>query len=410
MHKQLLIVKRKKAKQLHEKGWSVNRIAHHLLSNWSSINRWINMEQIDTDNRGWKKGRLRRYDKKTKERVINIRNKLRAEESYFFGPQVVLANYRKRYKDDKEPTMYFITNTIREAGLTTVNSKEKRDNRSCYMKYPRRALDKLGKVVLGIDFVGPRYIEQKTEGVHFLSRKYIRPMKYGLIDRVEGQTTDEVLRVLIKDWKEYPLPEVVRMDNDAAFGEYNTHPHCIGRFTKVLLNLGITPLYCAPRQPWNNGATEGYNSMFARKFWEQLRFNDEQEIDVAIHKFNLEYEKYNHLVGNNIAPEEVNHRTLAQDFKLPQAYEQRLRKDQPMSIYWLRVVRQQTKKRAKNDKGTIKLLGEEIELPQAYINQFTLNKLEVNQERLSVMVEDENKRLKTIKQKRLRLHNANYFE
>ena len=150
--------------------------------------------------------------------------------------------------------------------------------------------------------------------------------------------------------------------------------------------------------------------MFARKFWEQLRFNDEQEIDVAIHKFNLEYEKYNHLVGNNIAPEEVKHRTLAQDFKLPQVYEQGLRKDQPMTIYWLRVVRQQTKNLAKNDKGTIKLLGEEIELPKAYINQFTLNKLEVNQERLSVMVEDENKRLKIIKQKRLRIQNANYFE
>ena len=150
--------------------------------------------------------------------------------------------------------------------------------------------------------------------------------------------------------------------------------------------------------------------MFARKFWEQLRFNDEQEIDVAIHKFNLEYEKYNHLVGNNIEPQEVKHRRLPGDFKLPQAYDQGLRKDQPMSIYWLRVVRQRTHKATKNDRGTIKLLGEEIELPKAYINQFTLNKLEVNKERLSVMVEDENNRLKIIKQKKLRIQNANYFE
>jgi len=112
---------------------------------------------------------------------------------------------------------------------------------------PKRALDKLGKVVLGIDLVGPRYIEQQSEGVHFLSRKYIRPMKYGLIDRVEGQTTDEVLKVLIKDWRQCPLPEVIRMDNDAAFGEYHTHPHCIGRFTKALLNLGVTPtVLCSP--------------------------------------------------------------------------------------------------------------------------------------------------------------------
>lgn len=410
MHRELLIAKRKKAKRLHQKGWSVNKIAHHLVSNWSSVNRWIEMEEIEEDNRGWKKGRLRRYGKKSEKRVIKIRKKLRAEESYFFGPEVILANYRRRYPDEEEPTIYFITKTLRKAGLTTVNGKEKRDNRSQYMKYPKRALDKLGKIVLGIDFVGPRYIQEKSEGVHFLARKYIRPVQYGLIDRVEGETTDEALKVLIKDWKEHPLPEVVRMDNDLAFGAYSTHSCCIGRFTKVLLNLGITPVYSARSQPWNNGNTEGYNSVFSRKFWGCLRFSDEEEIDVAIHQFNLEYQKYNQLVGNNVEPEEVKDRRLAGDFKLPKTYQEGLRKDQPMTIYWLRIVRQRSEKARKNDGGTIELLGEEIELPKAYINQFTLNKLEVNKERLSVMVEDENKQLKIIKQKKLRIQNANYFD
>jgi len=366
-------------------------------------------KSIEEDKRGWEKGRLRKYDKQVEQQVIDIREELRSAESYFFGPEVVQANYRNLYPDLEPPSLYFIAKTLREAGLTT-GGKEKGKNRSRYMNYPKRALDKLGKIVLGIDFIGPRYLRNKSEGVHFLARKYIRPVQYGLIDRVEGQTTDEALRLLINDWKDHPLPEVIRMDNDPAFGEYNTHPHCIGRFTKVLLNLGITPLYSAPRQPWNNGATEGYNSMFARKFWEQLRFDDEEEIDVAIHQFNLEYQKYNHLVGNNVEPEEVKDRRLAEGFKLPETYQEGLRKDQPMAIYWLRIVRQSSEKARKNDSGTIELLGEEIELPKTYINQFTLNKLEVNKERLSVMVEDENKQLKIIKQKKLRIQNANYFD
>jgi hypothetical protein len=102
MYRQLVIAKRKKAKSLQQKGWSVNKIAHHLVSNWSSVNRWIEMEEIGEDNRGWKKGRLRRYEKESEKRVINIRKRLRAEESYFFGPEVILANYRRCYPS-KEP-------------------------------------------------------------------------------------------------------------------------------------------------------------------------------------------------------------------------------------------------------------------------------------------------------------------
>jgi len=409
VQKELLVAKRKKTRELHQKGWSIDKIAHHLVSSWRSVSRWIDMESIEEDKRGWEKGRLRKYDKQVEQQVIDIREELRSAESYFFGPEVVQANYRNLYPDLDPPSLYFIAKTLREAGLTT-GGKEKGKDRSRYMNYPKRALDKLGKIVLGIDFIGPRYLRNKSEGVHFLARKYIRPVQYGLIDRVEGQTTDEALRLLINDWKDHPLPEVIRMDNDPAFGEYNTHPHCIGRFTKVLLNLGITPLYSAPRQPWNNGATEGYNSMFARKFWEQLRFDDEEEIDVAIHQFNMEYQRYNQLVGNNVGADEVKDRVLDEDFELPEEYQHGLRKDRSMKIYWLRIVRQQSERAQEKDCGTIHLLGDEIELPKQYINQFTLNRLDITKGRLSTMLEVKDKRMEVIKEKELVLKNANFID
>jgi len=43
MHRELLIAKRQKAKQLHTRGWSVSEIARHLVSNWRSVRRWIEM-------------------------------------------------------------------------------------------------------------------------------------------------------------------------------------------------------------------------------------------------------------------------------------------------------------------------------------------------------------------------------
>ncbi len=80
--------------------------------------------------------------------------------------------------------------------MTTGKEKSRTDNGSEYRNYPQRSLDKLGKVVEGIDFVGPRYIENQRQGVHFLARKY-SPYQYGLMTRIKGQPTDGALKLLI---------------------------------------------------------------------------------------------------------------------------------------------------------------------------------------------------------------------
>src|SRR6056297_278286 len=407
MHKELLVVKRQKAKDLYDDGYSINKIADKLVSNWSSVKKWIEMDDVTVDNRGWEKGNLREYSQVVKDKVIEIRKRLRKEQSYFFGPQVIRANYRKLYPDEKTPTIYFIAKTLREEGMTTGKDDSRTDNGSEYMNYPQRTLDKMGTVVEGIDFIGPRYIEDQSEGVHFLARKYIRPYQYGLMSRIEGQTTDEALEVLIEDWQDHPLPEVLRLDNDPSFGLYSRHDRHIGRFLKAVLNLGITPIYSARSQPWNNGNTEGYNSVFARKFWEKLNFSDEAEIDTEIKQFNLEYAKYNELIGNNIDPEEIEDETLPEDFELTESLQNELKDDlEDPTIYWLRIVRNGTEKAKQKDIGTIDILGEEIELPKPYVNQFTLNKLQLKDDELSIMIEKEDGTLETIKQLELEVENV----
>ena len=76
MKKILIFEKRKKAIELHKKGWSIRKIAKHLITGRSNINKWIQLNEnlISTDNRGWKKGKithsfrmsLRKYTQKTK--------------------------------------------------------------------------------------------------------------------------------------------------------------------------------------------------------------------------------------------------------------------------------------------------------------------------------------------------------
>jgi hypothetical protein len=76
----------------------------------------------------------------------------------------------------------------------------------------------------------------------------------------------------------------------------------------------------------------------------------------------------------------------------------------------LRIVRQQSERARRKDCGTIYLLGDEIELPKQYINQFTLNKLAIIKAQLSVMVEVEDMRMEVIKENELVLQNANFLD
>ena len=75
MEKKLLVLKRKKARKLHDKGWSSRKISHYLLASKNSVQKWIKMNEnlISTDNRGWKKGKLRKYTQEAKEQIIQIR-------------------------------------------------------------------------------------------------------------------------------------------------------------------------------------------------------------------------------------------------------------------------------------------------------------------------------------------------
>ena len=71
MNKKLLIFKRKKAKELHEEGRSNREIARHLLASKNSVGKWVQMDEseISSDNRGWEKGKSRKYTPETKQQI-----------------------------------------------------------------------------------------------------------------------------------------------------------------------------------------------------------------------------------------------------------------------------------------------------------------------------------------------------
>ena len=85
MEKILAVEKRKKARELHKKGWSIRKIAKNLIAGRDNVSRWIKMndDEVEVDRRGWKKGRTRKYTQETKDHIKKIRRKLEKEDSYW---------------------------------------------------------------------------------------------------------------------------------------------------------------------------------------------------------------------------------------------------------------------------------------------------------------------------------------
>ena len=158
MEKEVLIRKRKKAKELHEKCWSNRNIARYLLASKDSVGKWIQMDEneISIDNRGWKKGKSRKYTPETKQQIIKIRKDLEKEDSYFIGSKVVKKNYENM--TGKKVSKSFVDEVLKEAGMVMSPIKKKK-GRSKYIKYPDYTLTKLGKSMMSIDFIGQKYLK-----------------------------------------------------------------------------------------------------------------------------------------------------------------------------------------------------------------------------------------------------------
>jgi len=407
MKKILLIEKRKKAKDLHErKGWSIRKISRYLIAGRTHVSKWVNMteKELTQDNRGWKKGTPRKYTKQQKEEIKNIRKELEKEESYFIGAKVVHANYNNPHTETEKVSKRFVDRTLKEYKMVK-SPQKKRKGVSKYMSYPKHTLNKLGKVMMSMDFIGPKYLKGSNKRINFLSCKYIRPKKEGIVKRIEGQTTDEVIKVLKEIWKTEPIPDVLKVDNDSAFGANLRHKMNVGRFTLFLLNLGIKPLYVAPRSPWNNGEVEGFNSVFSRKFWNKIKFTDENEMDIKIKDFNVAYEKYTNLINNN---PEIKKPKFISDFKDIDFENKEVKKFKETKIYFLRIVRRKGEKKSEKEEGFIDILKHEIRLPKDKINLFVYCVVDIKLKKLFIYTEGDEGKLSGIETINFKIKNITY--
>jgi hypothetical protein len=310
---------------------------------------------------------------------------------------------------------------------------------SKYMNYPENSINKLGKIIQAVDFVWPRFIAWDSKPYYFLSSRYIRPNKEWMLELIEWETSKETIKILMDMWKNNPIPDVMKIDNDMAFWNLksNKTERCIWTFTKFLLYLWIIPLYSAVRSPWNNWSVEWQNSMFSKMFWNDIMFEWEEHLRIELTRFNTEYKWYSRLKEisedeikkawikyryldnlinqknpisptNSINPKNSTNPNIDIDISKLQNFEYlkwlKMEDLQAKEMYILRKVERSWKKESEEEKWVIEILWESIELDKQYINLILLNKIDLKTDKLEIMNEV-NWDLQTIKKVWLKVRN-----
>lgn len=356
-----------KAHQLVQEGHTRSEIARRLHVTRKTVREWLNQEEY-RDERGWQQGRRRSYSQEEEDRILAIRDDLEAN-AFYWGKDEVRSEYKKRFPEETPPSLWFIEETIRRHGRQTSKPKERRPGITRYLGYPIHLLAGLGPVQEGIDFIGHKYLKGREEPIHLLARYYFKPIGLYLVNRTENERAESMVRLVQHDWRRVGRPDCAYMDNGNAMYGPAKAKGFVGRFLQAMLAAFVTPVFTPPRSPWANGPTEGSNSVFGKKIWNRFTFENVENVDRVLKQFNQTNLRRAHL-------EHVRKATPSRSWR--------------PRIYFVRFA---TLEPDREQHSIIEILNDHVAFSNGFAHQYVLSELDIEKERLTVMVERDRKPL-----------------
>lgn len=348
-----------------------------------TISGWLRQDGY-TDNRGWKEGIRRIYSSVEEKRICELKTKRIKSNKYFVGSEYVQMDYANKHPGDRQPSLWFIEETVRDNNLQTAKPKKKRKGGSEYLLFPIEAIKQLGQIQQSGDFIGKKYIDNCSNPINIFSTSYYSPFKLYQIKRILAPKIPFVFPVLTDLWQEYPIPDVYRIDNGLQFRGTGSGKRFVSPFLKFILNLNIIPLFGSPNKPWTNPHIEGHNKVFSDKVWGKNRFTNLGQIDYECQRFNQEsLELFNFKYRNNIQYIERK-RYLTRRSKIEC---KKLNTRENKKIYFIRFVEYRDARK----NSFVSILNEKVIIPEQYDRQFVLVECDIEKNKLNVFSEYQRK-------------------
>jgi transposase len=108
-----------------------------------------------------------------------------------------------------------------------------------------------------------------------------------------GVTAQGVVAALLEHWRVWGLPGFAQFDNDTIFQGAHQYPDTFGRVTRLCLQLGVTPVFTAPRETGFQAAVESYNGRWQSRVWSRFRHPDLAGLEERSERFVQAYRRRN---------------------------------------------------------------------------------------------------------------------
>ena len=194
--------------------------------------------------------------------VVAIRRRLEAratpETRYAFIGAPTLQQELKNLGYSPLPTLRTIERILERAHVTSPRLRLAR--RLPRSTYPGPCAEDSNQVHQ-VDLVGPRYLSQDRTRYYF----YICKDAYDQAVYAEfhaGNNMDQVLPFLIRAWQQLGLPDHVQFDNGRQFYSPGRYTASLNRVIRLVLRLGVHPVFIPEASPERNGSVENYNGWF----------------------------------------------------------------------------------------------------------------------------------------------------
>lgn len=355
----------------HTAGLSKCEIARQLKVSRNFVSRWtIQSDQdLEADNQGWPKGKSRRWDESTRQRIVQLHQELTEDSREFYSGATAIAQRWRVCFNEEAPALRSIGRMMAELGLSTKRRSRKNRGAAAYLCYPEYTLyERLATRLLEMDFIGQKFITGDSTPLNFLGFSFKKEPRLRHFRYVEAQTTAVLLKECQEFFEHFERPDFLKVDNAASALGSVSGKRTISRFMQFLLQRQIVPVFAVPRKPFTQASIEGNNSVFARNFWNSREFSSIENVCEHLHWFNESSLRY------------TGYEPPSEQTAQPRAFLPR--------ILFLRQVHQLPESRM----GMISVMNEQIELPESLINYFVLADWRLETERLYIYLEKEHKR------------------
>lgn len=326
-------------------------------------------QDFTEDNRGWPKGKRRKWTQITEKRIKEIHQQLDHDPLQFYtGATAIDQAWRKQYPHILPPPLRTIGRVLSDLGLSVKRERGRNKGASRYLCYPEHTIyTLLNGRVLEADFIGKKYITGRTEPLNFIAFSFKKELRLRYFKRIEGQTAENFIVQCGHFFEKFERPDFIKVDNCLATIGSASGKRNISQAMQYLLQHQVIPIFAVPKRPFSQASIEGNNSVFARKFWNRIRFKSVAEVDEKLEWFNTASERYC-------------------AYKKP-GEEKSLKKNFIPKVYFIRQV--QEDKERQPGKAFIDILHEKIFLPKSYINYFVLAGWNLKEEQLYIYFEKE---------------------